>query len=267
MPGDLRRSIRSKIHPHTGDRLRSALAQITFRGLILYFVAGVLIGGLVLGSGFWITRAGGEPVSLLHWWRVGSMTLTTFPIDGTFASVDPSVGRLFVEAVASIAGVVFPALFFGAIVFKFFVAPELFVFRRQISVQQNPSDHDLLPADGFNLAIRLYSSTDLQLLDVNCSLMLCLERPTAGAGVVYRYRRVTPLNPHWPVADTHLPHTLRVQLENSDVQTADGALKLVAVQGHTLRADDQLYILLSGATPELGTEFTERHCFDVLKFH
>ena len=191
------------------------------------------------------------------------MVLTTIPLADGVAESDDWARRM-VEAVTATAGLVLPALFLGSIVFKLLLAPDVFVFRKHIALLDNPSDHDKVPADGRHLAIRVYSSTRLQLLDLRATAVLRIRSEVSGAGVVAKFRAIDPVNPSWPVGEKHLPHTLRILLKDDDTEVVDGKLKLKSIRGNGVQDGDRLVVQISGTTPDLGTTFVESHTFQLL---
>jgi hypothetical protein len=247
-------------HPYTLDRLRYELARHSLVELVLLFVALLVVLSLFLGVAYLATRAPSEPRSLLHWWHEAFMVLTTIPLaDGTAETDD--VARRVVQAVTATAGLVLPALFLGSIVFKLLLAPNVFVFRKQIALLDNPAGHDAVPPHGRHLAIRVYSATRLQLLDLRAKVVVQLHSEVSGAGVVAGFREIEVLNPAWPVGQKHLPHTLRVLLEPGDTADVDGEPVLTKICDHAIKTGDRLLVQITGTTPDLGTTFVESHTF------
>ena len=190
------------------------------------------------------------------------MVITTIPLAGGTAETDDDARRV-VQAATATAGLVIPALFLGSVIFKLLLAPRVFVFRREIALLKNPVPHDQLPPGGHHLAIRLYSTTPLRLLELNCKLILRLTTTVEDAGNVGRFRTLVPTNPTWPVGETHLPHTIRVKLDNADLVVEDEALKLVSICGYDVQDGDQLHVLVTATVPELGSTFAETHQFAI----
>lgn len=250
-------------HPYTTDWLRYVLARRTLPQLVLLFVALLIVLSLVLGIAYQRTSPG-EPGSLLRWWHEAFMVLTTIPLAEGVAESDDWPRRI-VQAVTATAGLVLPALFLGSIVFKLLLAPDVFVFRKQIALNTNPDPHDILPKGGRHLAIRVYSSTRLQLLDLRATVVLRIRTEQAESGPVELFRAVVPANPEWPLGEKHVPHTLRIKLEDDEVDVdADGKLKLTKICGHSVKDGDRLIVQITGTTPDLGTTFVESHTFDLL---
>lgn len=141
------------------------------------------------------------------------------------------------------------------------LAPNVFVFREQIALLDNPAGHDAVPPDGRHLAIRVYSATRLQLLDLRAKVFLRLRSEVSGAGVVAGFREVTLLNPAWPVGQRHVPHTLRVLLKPGDTTDVNGEPVLKRICDHEINMGDRLLVQITGTTPDLGTTFVESHTF------
>ena len=211
-------------HPHVGDRFRTFLARYTLPQLVGMLV---LLLGLVAASLavlFWKTQPTGQTHSYWYWWRETALRLCGFktPVEDSTHQTVRSVAQL----VAALCGLIIPALALGIVVFKAFVGRTVFRTRNRIA---------LMLFDGqLSLVFRLYSSTKVQLMDLDFKVFARVPGTNERGGRILDNVElpVGSAKQHWPLA---LPHVVDV-----------GNLLLTA----------------HGRIPELGTEFIETHWYD-----
>lgn len=247
-------------HPRSKDQLRWVFARVGLLGLVAIFVALVALAAAVLALILVLASARGG--GFLTLWKEEGMHLLSLPVDGPAANE----GSTTAQAVATAGGflaVILPALYIGAIVFRVFVHPRVFVFRKKLALQPNPATfRQELAEDGHVLAIRTYNASRIRALDVRFQVVH-QHWFQGDDGQVVRNIELQLANPVWPMADRHIPYTLFVCLKAADVAAVDGRLELRALAGREIGPRDRLVVHVLGTTPEFGQTFVERHTFDL----
>jgi hypothetical protein len=240
-------------HPRSVDRIRPLLAGRGLAQLIAALAALLLAAGLLAGAAFELTESRGDDRSLLEWWTAGFTGLATGNTPGSSGA--DSGSRDVVNAAVAFGGVVIPALFLGAILFRVLVVPEVFVFRNRIALVGEPSARCL--------AIRLYAATRLRLIEVRCSVELHVETTAPDGSIEARYHELEVRNESWPLAHRHIPFTVEVPLLDGDVDEREGDPRLAAIRGHRVKPGDFLMVTMTARVPELGGETSEAHVFRI----
>ena len=248
-------------HPQTRDQLRWIFVKVGLVGLIAIFVALLALAAGLLALILTISSA--RPgIGFLALWKDEAMLMLNLPVDGPAANQGDAVAQAVAVAGGFLA-VILPALYIGAIVFRIFVHPKVFVFRRKLALLPNPATFEgELDEDGHVLAIRTYNASRMRALDVRFQV-IHQHWIEADEGSVVRNVEVRLANPRWPMADRHVPYTLFVCLGANDVERDDGSRELRAIGGRPIASRDRLVVHVFGTTPELGQEFVERHTFDL----
>ena len=246
--------MKKRFHPRTGDSIRAFLAKNGFFSLIVIYVILTSVVSLILAVFYHITSL--NKMNFLIWWQFAFLQLydITLPV----IQIETASLQFFVLAVGEIFKVVLPSLLLGATVFKFFISPKVFTFRNSCSVFFHEERKENV------LAVRLYSSTRLTLLDLQFRAIARLPR-----------QRLTTLEPYiknvllrtssiiWPVAITHTPYTLYIPLMDSDIGERNGIKRLYCIQGHGFENELILTILVTAKAPELGSEIIESFSYSV----
>ncbi len=240
-------------HPQTIDRLRAYLAHHSLWRLITMYAVALLVGGFLIGLGLELTETGPPRHSLGGWWIQGFTLLLTLPLGGATADGGDTTRQL-VQAAGALTGVVLTSIFLGAVVFKLFVSPEVFVVRDRIALVQDSRY-------GECLAIRLYSGTQLRLIDVKARCSLHAE-VTGSAERKARYHPLTLAKEEWPLAHTHIPYTIFIPLLDGDIERAEEP-RLRAIRGLPFSPLDFVMVTLTATAPELGSEIAETHVFEL----
>jgi len=239
-------------HPHVGDRFRTFLARYTLPQLVGMLV---LLLGLVAASLavlFWKTQPTGQTHSYWYWWRETALRLCGFktPVEDSTHQTVRSVAQL----VAALCGLIIPALALGIVVFKAFVGRTVFRTRNRIA---------LMLFDGqLSLVFRLYSSTKVQLMDLDFKVFARVPGTNERGGRILDNVElpVGSAKQHWPLALPHVPYSVPVPLQTGDLDPQTGAL--VKVLGRAIPDGCNLLLTSHGRIPELGTEFIETHWYD-----
>jgi hypothetical protein len=230
-------------------------------GLAGIFVGLLALTAAVLALGMSIASAA-DGLSYLEWWRNELMALLGLTVKGAPANV----GSGFAQAIAIAQGLlrlILPALFVAAIVFRLFVHPAVFVFRRGIALRPTPETfRGELDGDGHVLAIRAYNASRMRALDVRFNVVHQHWFVVAEDTVV-RNLPVEIANPRWPMADRHVPYTFFIPLHSNDIPAASGTTELRAIQGTPINPRDRLVVHVSGTMPDLGESFVERQAFEL----
>jgi hypothetical protein len=248
-------------HPQSRDRLRWLFVKVGIPGLIAIFVALMVVAALLLT--LVLTLATARPgVGFFTVWKDELMILLSLPVDGPAANRGSGVSQ-GVAVAAGLLAVILPALYVGAIVFRLFIHPNVFVFRRKIALLPSPETFSgELARDGHVLAVRVYNGSRMRALDLRFQV-IHQHWLDSGDGSIVRNIAVDLANPDWPMADRHVPYTLFVCLVAGDVQTEDDHLVLRAIKGRPIDARDRLVVHILGTMPEVGESFVERHAFDL----
>jgi hypothetical protein len=198
----------------------------------------------------------------LELWKDELMVLLNLPIKSPAANT----GSDLVQGVAVVGGLlalILPALYIGAVVFRLFVHPTAFVFRRSIALLSSPDTFKgELDDDGHVLAIRTYNASRMRALDVRFQVVHqhWFESPE---GPIVRNIEVKLANPSWPMADRHVPYTLFARLSPGDVASQGEDPELRAINGKQIHPRDRIVVHVLGTMPEVGETFVERHAFDL----
>jgi hypothetical protein len=191
------------------------------------------------------------------------MALLGLPIDAGPANG----GSAFSQAVRMAQGLlalILPALYVGAVVFRLFIHPNIFVFRETLALVPSPETfRGELDKDGRVLAVRVYNASRMRALDVRFSVV---HQHWFGSGPqsVVRNISVAVANPSWPMADCHVPYTFFVPLKDGDVTDTANGPRLEKIEGRPINSRDRLVVHVSGSMPDVGETFVERHAFDLL---
>ncbi len=244
-------------HPRTSDGLRWLLVRYGLLGLTLIFVALLALTAAVLALVLVLDSSGAGFFAL---WRDEAMALLNLTIEAPPSNSGDAV-RQAVEFAQGLLALVLPALYIGAVVFRMFIHPDVFVFRRRLALMPSPETfRDEL--DGHVLAVRVYNASRMRALDVRFT---AVHQHWFGADTdaVVRNIPVKVANPAWPMADRHVPYTFFVPLEPGDVAVDENGLRLLAIEGRPVGIRDRLVVHVSGTMPEVAETFVERHSFDL----
>jgi hypothetical protein len=245
-------------HPRTRDRLRWLLVRLGLVGLTAAFVGAIAILAALLAM---VLAIAGE-ADFPSLWRDEVMALLGQSIHGP-ASNEGTTARQAVEIAQGLLALILPALYVGAIVFKLFVHPRVFVFRPKVSVEPSPPTFSgELDKDGHVLAFRVYNASRMRALDVR---FLVVHQHWFGDddNAVVRNIPVEVANPNWPMADRHVPYTFFVPLRPGDVRAEGEGLRLERIHGRKITAQDRLVVHVSGAMPDVAETFVERRAFEL----
>lgn len=236
------------------------LVRLGLFGLTVSFVG--LLALLAAGLALVLWLDGDGSIGFLALWRDEAMALLGLDIGGPAANQGSAV-REVVEVAQGLVALILPALYVGAVVFKLFVHPRVFVFRSKISVEPTPATFSgELAADGHVLAFRVYNASKMRALDTRFTVV---HQHWFGEGEksIVRNIPVDVANPNWPMADCHVPYTFFVPLKHGDaVEDGDG-LRLVRVHGREIGSRDRLVVHVSGSMPDVAETFVERRAFDL----
>lgn len=251
--------MRKRRHPQTRDRLRWLLVRLGFLGLTTVFIALIALLAAFLAAVLALDHATSGFLAL---WRNEVMALLGLSIHAQPSNQGTAI-RQAVEIAQGVLALILPALYVGAIVFKLFIHPRVFVFRSKVSVEPSPETFSgELDADGYVLAFRVYNASKMRALDVRF-LVVHQHWFGDGDGSVVRNIPVEIANPNWPMADCHVPYTFFVPLEPGDVQEEGDGLRLDKIHGRKVTPTDRLVVHVSGAMPDVAETFVERRAFDL----
>jgi hypothetical protein len=252
----VRRRVR---HPKTTDRVRAVLAKASVPLLVGEFLLIVALVSLALAAAFELTDAGRAAPSFLEWWKQVALAVLSFPTDLMLApNVDAE--RSALQLLTAAAGIVLPALFVAALVLKLFISPRLFVMRDKLVVMETEANDPRKQLGDHHLALRGYSSTRFELLNVTFTVLIRCERVESNGTKTLVHRELRVANPRYAVARSHVPYTVALPIEDGDWSDEKGG-ELARLQGFALGPQTELILLVEGSIPELSTDFTEAHAF------
>lgn len=252
-------------HPRTRDRLRALLAHHSLPWLVAAFIGLVLLIAAV--AALFLTFYRGLH-SFWWWWEQSILVIGGQSPNAQAFSQAPISGTS--EVVLSLVGIILPALILGIIVFKAFVSQTVFTVRERIRLmpiselsQRNQEELKRCRADDYCLALRVYSSTPLTLVEVKFSLYARVRAKSPKGSRIVRNHQLVVCRGEWPIALPHVPYTVLVPLWNGDVhQHVSGTRKLVAIQENGLEERCDLLLHIAGNVPELNAPFFEAHWFE-----
>ena len=249
-------------HPRYEDRLRWYLSRFGPVRLTAIFIC--LVAAVAAALALALTIDSGEWGSFKWLWRDQGMALLGLPVDAPDANTGSWLSQT-VRTLEGLFGLILLAVYTAVIVFRLFIHPDVFVFRKKIAVQPSPKEtfRGELSRNGYVLAIRVYNASPLRALEVEFSVIHQRWFGTDEKSVV----RNVPLpvaNPNWPMADRPVPYTLFVKLEASDVIEDEDGLRLATIQGEDIGPKDRLVVHVCGSMPGIGKTFIERRAFDDL---
>lgn len=252
--------MRGRRHPQTRDRFRWLLVHLGLFGLTGAFIALLALLAAVLA--FVLVLDGSESTGFPALWRDEAMALLGLDISGSAANQGSGLHEA-VEIGQGLIALILPALYVGAIVFKLFIHPRVFVFRPKISVETRPETFKGELADDCPvLAFRVYNASKMRALDVR---FLVVHQHWFGEGEksVVRNIPVEVANPSWPMADCHVPYTFFVPLEAGDVTENGNGMRLLRIHGREVGSRDRMVVHVSGTMPDVAETFVERRAFDL----
>ncbi|HEY5053584.1 MAG TPA: hypothetical protein VII45_09275 [Solirubrobacterales bacterium] len=229
-------------------------------GLTGIFIALLALTAALLGLG--LTIDSGRWASFPALWRDEAMALLGLTVDGPAANAGSGVSQA-IRMAQGLLGLILPALYIGAVVFRLFIHPDVFVFREKISLLPAPETfRGELDEDCHVLAIRVYNASRMRALDVRFNVV---HQRWFGSGRDSVVRNIPlPLaNATWPMADRPVPYTLFVPLKPGDVSEVSGKAALVTIRERPIGDRDRLVVHVSGAMPDVNETFIERHAFDL----
>lgn len=254
LDANMLRKLRRRRHPRLTGRIAALLARWPLLSLLLAYLLVLVILGGALGAAQLV--ASEAPLSLDGWWAFSTVSFAQL-VHSSAAFEPPALLDQGVTTVAAVLAALLPPLFFGAVVFKVLHAQSRLTFRDRIALVSRPRGDFLL--------VRFYNSSRLLLVDLTLTAVVRIWHREDGTDVL-RNHVLEVENPRWPYALTHMPFTLRIPLESGDTRRrspwfpARSRLRLVAVQGHRLRSeDDCLAIIVRGDLPQIGRSFVEKH--------
>jgi len=242
------------MHPVTIDHVRTFLAKRTFATLVLIYILCTTVIALFLGLAYLFTANAESNVPFYKWWLYSFLQLYDYELPTVKVNYDSA--QIILSTISQILKIILPSIFLGAVIFKFFIMPKVFTFRKKCSVFYDPDRKEML------LVVRAYSSTKLILLDAKFTPIARIPRSRKGTGKKYVESCYLKSDlDNWAIAITHVPRTLYIPLIDGDVIEQGSAKRLFRLQGNEFEHELRLLIVISGKIPELGTEFIEHHWY------
>jgi hypothetical protein len=235
------------MHPITSDRIRSLLARTKLSYIISGYVLITLIAALILALFYRIGDA--NSLDYLKWWQYSITQLLSAEPPADFSYKLNSFQNI-VFICGSILGVVLPALFFGAIVFRLFIHKNMLVFRKNMLIYFSPSRKTLV------LAIVMYNSSKLRI--VNGNIKIYLKRLTTELDGKLNVTNVLVEDRPISTISYHRYNSVIIPLDKTDVQLREKSkYTLISVKGLRIEQNTELRLIISGSIPELGTDMVE----------
>lgn len=240
---------RSATHPRLSDRSRTFLATLTFPELLLSYVLLVALTAALGGIALWLSAPDGTFSNVVDGISASFFALVSLPPDEVNTSNASGTFKVIIGLIG-LASILLPAIFLGAIVFRLFVREEIFAFRKRPSLVRRSFDGEPMR---WYLAIRLYPTSQLMVIDVGFKVFYQYSpdgtRLLSNKSLKIRGRE-------WPIANTHVPFTIYVLLDDDDVN-ADR--ELVGIQCAKVVPDSTLIVHVRGTAPQLGSDLSEFH--------
>jgi hypothetical protein len=242
------------MHPITIDHVRTFLAKRSFRVLILSYILCTTVIALPIGLSYLFTANTENNASLYKWWLYSFLQLYDYELP--VVKVDFNSAQIIISAISQILKIILPSILLGAVIFKFFIIPKVFTFRKKCSVFYDLDRQEMV------LVVRAYSSTKLIVLDTKFTSIARIPRRRKGTNKRYLENcYLKSDSDNWAIATTHVPRTLYIPLIDGDVIEQGNAKRLFRLQGHEFEHELRLLIVISGKVPELGAEFIEHHWY------
>ncbi len=238
------------MHPITSDQIRTFLVRQSIIVLALGYVVLNLFVAVLLGGLIWLTDQG--HMSIVQWFEYALLTLFSAMPDTEFVfNPFQSIVRLLLTFLS----VTFPAILLGTIIFKILIKPKVIVLRNKCSIFFHRSKEKIV------IAVRFYSSTPLELVNVNIKIIkqLKIESQYGNKNPIVRNSVIHEQN--FAIIRHHKPFTTHIELNDDDVDV-DGK-QLLSIQGEELEKTTKLNIIITGTIPTLGIDFAETHLYSL----
>ena len=132
------------MHPKTIDHIRNFLAKQSFITLICSYILGTVVVALFIGVLYLITDNAKNNFSFYKWCLYSFLQLYSYEIPSVKINFESYQG--LVSVITQVLKVIFPALFLGAVIFKLFVSPRVFSFRKKCSIFYDPERQETVLA-------------------------------------------------------------------------------------------------------------------------
>lgn len=241
------------MHPIISDRVRTFLARTKLRNIIGGYILLTLVGAFALA--FLYKGFDNNGISYLKWWQFAiTQLLSAEPPNDINYELNGFQDVIFIFA--SILGVVFPALFFGAIVFKLFIHKNMLVFRKSVTLYYSYVSNKVI------MSITIYNSSHLRIVNTDVRVYLRERTRDVHGKLNISNKLIKEAQP--PVLSFHRPNHINVYLDKTDIIT-DGSNKylLASIQGVSIDEDTEIRVLISGSIPELGSGMIEDYIYSL----
>lgn len=173
-------------HPVLTNRFKLFLANTSLFTLVLYFVFTLICVSFSLAISYNALDSGSQ-YEFVEWWKFSflQLLLTEYESVKLFHG---NILQVLLFFSGNLFAVIFPAIFLGAIVFKLIISKKVFVFRSMISLYPREDD-------SYYLALRLYNSTKLEIVDISFKAFLRVRHAVPGASPKLENVKLTLENP------------------------------------------------------------------------
>ena len=262
----------ARSHPYTKHRVMAFAARTRWVTLVVFFFAAIVVSAAIFAL---IERPSSVGRFLEDWAFFGGFLIGADPL---VVRGDP-LTTWWLPLLAGLIKTLLHACLLGAVLFKLLVPQELFAVRQRLIVRPTP-------AGGWELLVRLYNSTNTEVVLVTFDAFLRTPtlqdsrrdaavdgsdgRPTAPF-VANRKLDVDPMKKDWPISIQHVPYSLPIPLDAVDVCFDGASPRLRTIQGCSItpmglgdeRGHAYLALLIRGQIPSLGSELVETHWFQM----
>lgn len=235
--------------------------------LTIFLLAPLLIGALL--SLFHAALAGSLDISTIF---KQSIDNALFLVDAPFLTTTAPPTELPSDWITSIhvylmgiSKLAISAVILGVVVFKLLVVSDVFVARRHISI----ANANTLTGTRWQMNIRLYNATKLEVVQITFAAHLRVPQfqPNGSAHVVPNKQiTIDQGREHWPIAIPFVPYTVKITLQDNDVDESGSRPRLVSIHGVPLRpvSGHTFFVLsLTAQAPEFGSTISETHWFNL----
>ncbi len=233
-------------HPRTPNKISQILAKRTLPGLFGWFTLCILLTSMLVGALYYITAPECNTNTYYYWLQEALLVLSTvgasdIQVSGSFS------WHGIINIVANFLGLMLPALFLGAIVYRLVTPNQAFIFRNKISLYHHPEK-------GYVAAIRFYNSTTRPIVNVKYDVYARVIKKKKNGNEVIRNQK---LDIHgsgvWPIASDRVPFTAYVKAYIS------GDKRLFCSCGEEILIDNvhEVLVLVSGTLRDTSSQVSD----------
>jgi hypothetical protein len=225
-----------KKHPSTPNKIGQILAKRTLASLFIWFSLCILIASLIIGGLYLVTEPECNPQNYYYWYQEALFVLSTvgasdIQVSGAFS------WHGIVNILANFLGLMLPALFLGAIVYRLVTPNQAFIFRNKISSYHHTTKGNVA-------AIRFYNSTTRPIVNITYDVYARIKETKVNGKKTIKNKK---LSIHgrgvWPIASDRVPFTAYIKVVDKD-----GNKSFITNAGEKILFDnvEEILVLVNG---------------------